>query len=111
MNEQEIMMNVADMMMQLYAAESTALRVEKMQKIFDEKHISIYKDILDVFVYDAAGKIGKAAKDALASIEEDEALSKLLKGAEFLSAVAPVNVKDARRRIAERLIYDNRYTF
>jgi alkylation response protein AidB-like acyl-CoA dehydrogenase len=111
MNEQEIMMNVADMMMQLYAAESTALRVEKMQNIFDEKHISIYKDILDVFVYDAAARIGKSARDAMASIEEDEALAKLMRGADFFSAVAPVNVKDARRRIAERLIYDNRYTF
>jgi alkylation response protein AidB-like acyl-CoA dehydrogenase len=110
-NEQEIMMNIADMMMQLYAAESTALRVEKMQKIFDEKHIAIYKDILDVFVYDAASRICKWARDAFASLEEDEALARLLKGAEYYTSVAPVNVKDARRRIAERLIYDNRYTF
>lgn len=109
--EQEIMMNVADMMMQTYAAESTALRVEKLQQSYDEKHISIYKDILDVFVHDVAARIGKSARDAMASIEEDEALTRLLKAVEFFSAVAPVNVKDARRRIAERLIYDNRYTF
>lgn len=110
-NEQEIMMNVGDMMMQLYIAESTALRVEKMQKVYDEKHIEIYKDILDVFIFDAAEKIGKFGKDALCSIEEDEALAKLLKGVDVFAAVAPVNIKDARRRIAERLIYDNRYTF
>ncbi len=110
-NEQEIMMNIADMMLQLYAAESTALRVEKMQKSYDERHIEIYKDILDVFMYDAATRINKSAKDALCSIEEDEALTGLLKAVDVLTCTAPVNVKDARRRIAERLIYDNRYTF
>lgn len=110
-NEQEIMMNVADMMMQLYVAESTALRVEKMQKIYDEKHIEIYQDILDVFVVDVAHSVCKSARDAFSSIEEDEALNKLLKATDIFTAVAPVNIKDARRRIAERLIYDNRYTF
>jgi alkylation response protein AidB-like acyl-CoA dehydrogenase len=111
MNEQEIMMNIADIMLLLYTAESTTLRVEKMQKFYDEKHIEIYKDILDVFIYDAAARINKFAKDAFCSIEEDEILSKLLKAADIYTMVEPVNVKDARRRIAERLIYDNRYTF
>ena len=111
MNEQEIMMNVADMMILLYTAESTTLRVEKMQKIYDEKHIEIYKDILDVYVFDAASRICKISRDAFCSIEEEEALARLMKATEVLTAVAPVNVKDARRRIAERLIYDNRYTF
>jgi len=110
-NEQEIMMNVGDMMMQLYAAESTALRIEKMQNIYDDKHIEIYKDILDVFVYDAAARLNKFAKDAFSSIEEGEVLHNLLKATDVFTAVAPVNVKDARRNIAERLIYDNRYTF
>jgi hypothetical protein len=111
MNEQEIMMNVADMMLLLYTSESTALRVEKLQKTYDEKHIEIYKDILNVFIFDAAAKINKFAKDAFSSLEEDETLTKLIKAVDLLTVVAPVNVKDARRRIAERLIYDNRYTF
>lgn len=110
-NEQEIMMNVADMMMQVYAAESTLLRVEKMQKYFDEKHLGIYRDILDVFLYDAAFRVMKAGSDALASCEEGEELARLNRALETFTRVAPVNVLDARRRIAERLIYDTRYTF
>ena len=110
-NEQEIMMNVADMMMQIYAAESTLLRVDKMQKYFDAKHIHIYQDILDVFTYDAAAKIGKAGKDAMSSIEEGELAKRLIRAVETFTKVAPVDVKEARRRIADRLIYDTRYTF
>jgi hypothetical protein len=110
-NEQEIMMNIADMMMQVYAAESTMLRVEKLQKYYDEHHISIYQDILDVFVYDASYRICKAASDAIASFEEGPLMEKLVHAVENLSRVTPVCVKDARRRIADRLIYDNRYTF
>ena len=110
-NEQEIMMNIADMMMQIYMCESTLLRVNKMTKYFDDKHISIYQDILDVFVYDAAAKIAKAAKDAVNSFEEGDLLKKLNRALDIFTRVAPVNVKDARRRIADRLIYDTRYTF
>jgi alkylation response protein AidB-like acyl-CoA dehydrogenase len=110
-NEQEIMMNVSDMMMQAYAAESTMLRVQKMQKFFDHKHLSIYRDILDVFVYDAAYRILKSGKDAIFSIEEGEIAEKLGRALEFFTRVAPVSVVDARRRIADRLIYDTRYTF
>jgi thiaminase len=110
-NEQEIMMNVADMMMQLYMAESTLLRVEKMRKYFDDKHITIYQDILDVFVYEAAFRIAKAGKDAINSSEEGEMQKKLNRAVDIFTRVAPVDIKEARRRIADRLIYDTRYTF
>ncbi|MFO7613291.1 MAG: acyl-CoA dehydrogenase family protein [Bacteroidales bacterium] len=110
-NEQEIMMNVSEMMMQLYAAESTLLRVQKMHKTTDDKHISIYQDILDIFIYDAAARIMKSGKDALGAIEEGDLLVRLNQAIEIFTRVAPVNVVDARRRIADRLIYDNRYTF
>jgi len=110
-NEQEIMMNIADMMMQLYVSESTLLRVDKMRKYFDEKHISIYQDILDVFVYDAAAKMAKAGKDAVNSFEEGDLQKKLNRALDIFTRVAPVNIKDARRRIADKLIYDTRYTF
>jgi alkylation response protein AidB-like acyl-CoA dehydrogenase len=110
-NEQEIMMNIADMMMQLYAAESTMLRIDKMQKFFDEKHLHIYQDILDVFTYDAAARISKAGKDAINSTEEGDQVKKLNRAIENFTRVAPVDIKEARRRIADRLIYDTRYTF
>ena len=49
-NEQEIMMSIADMVIQLFAAESALLRVDKQQKTKGEG-IAIYKDIIDAFIY------------------------------------------------------------
>jgi alkylation response protein AidB-like acyl-CoA dehydrogenase len=110
-NEQEIMMNVSDIMIQLYMAESTLLRVDKMQKYFDEKHLGIYRDILDVFVYDAAYRIAKSGKDAINSCEEGEIQKRICKAIDKLTRVCAVDVKEARRHIADRLIYDTRYAF
>jgi hypothetical protein len=109
--EQEILMNIADMMMLLYTAESTLLRVQKLQRYYDDKHLEIYQDILDVFVYDAAAKIRKFGEDAIVSYEEGELMHRLIKAVVLLTRVVPVDIKWARRRIADRLIYDTRYTF
>ncbi len=109
--EQEILMNIADMMILLYTAESTLLRVQKLQRYYDDKHLEIYQDILDVFVYDAAAKIRKFGKDAIVSYEEGELMHRLIKAVVLLTRVVPVDIKWARRRIADRLIYDTRYTF
>ncbi len=110
-NEQEIMMNIADMMLQVYAAESTLLRIEKLEKMKGEKFIQVYKSILDVFIYDASNIILKSGLDAISSFIDGKELETLHKGLIHYTRVRPVNVKDARREIADRLIYDNRYTF
>ena len=109
--EQEVQMNIADMIMQLYVAESTVLRVEKMEAIKVQKPISIYKDILDVLVYDSAALINKAGIDAVNSFAEGEDQAVLTKAMTTLTKVAGVNVKEARRRIADKLIEENRYNF
>ncbi len=110
-NEQEIMMNIADMMLQVYTSESTLLRIEKLEKMKGEKFIRVYKSILDVFIYDASSIILKSGLDAISSFIEGKELETLHKGLIHYTKVKPVNVKDARREIADRLIYDNRYTF
>lgn len=106
--EQEVLNNISDMIMNLYVAESLALRVEKLEQ--KSGNASIYKDILDVFVYDAAARISKLASDAFSSMNPAN-LDQLLHAASVLTSVKPVNVKDARRRIANKLIEDNLYKF
>ncbi|MBU2649495.1 MAG: acyl-CoA dehydrogenase family protein [Bacteroidetes bacterium] len=108
--EQEIMMNLADMMMQLYAAESTALRVEKLEKIHNSPNTPIYRDILDVFIYDAGCRIRKSGMDAIASFVDGDQFEKMYTGLHTYTRVIPVNVKESRRRIAEKIIEDNRYS-
>ena len=61
--EQEILSNISDIIMQLYAAESTMLRVKKMESLKGEDEMKVYRDILDVFVFDTAASIAKSAKD------------------------------------------------
>jgi alkylation response protein AidB-like acyl-CoA dehydrogenase len=108
-SEQEVLNNIADMMIETYVSESLALRVEKRETL--KGNAAVYKDILDVNVYDAAQKIRKSACDAVYSFASPEIAPKLVKTIEILTKVAGVNVKDARRRIADKLIEDNQYKF
>jgi hypothetical protein len=108
-NEQEIMNNIAEMMMETYLSESLALRIEKLEGI--NGAVPVYKNILDVNIYDTADKIRKSASDAIFSFASDELSPKLLKATETLARVLGINIKDARRRIADKLIEDNIYKF
>jgi len=107
--EQEIMNNIAEMMMETYISESLSLRVNKLGSIKDD--INVYKDILDVNVYDTAEIIRKSGYDAVYSFALPEDIPSLIKAIETLTRVSGINVKDARRRIADKLIADNIYKF
>jgi alkylation response protein AidB-like acyl-CoA dehydrogenase len=108
-NEQEIMNNIADMMMEVYLSESLVLRIEKLESIKGNR--SVYRDILDVNIYDASDKVRKSAEDAIYSYASADVSPRLIKAAEGLTKVRGINVKDARRRIADKLIADNSYKF
>jgi alkylation response protein AidB-like acyl-CoA dehydrogenase len=109
--EQEILASISDAIMQMYTAESTMLRVKKLEALKGEDEIKVYRDILDVFVFDAASKIAKSTKDAAYSFAFGETRELLEKGISHYTSVAGVNVKEARRRIADQLIDENRYCF
>ena len=108
-SEQEIFNNLADMITMVYISESLALRIEKLTGI--KGNVGIYKDILDVYIYDAAEKIRKFALDAIYSTLLATEAAPMVKATEILTKVAGVNVKEARRRIADKLIEDNTYKF
>ena len=107
--EQEIMMNVSDMIIQLYIAESLMLRVEKLFSIKGED--AVKKDILNTFIYDSADIIRKAGKDAVNSFADADFGAKMNNALEHLTKVAPVNTKEARQNIANYMIEENKYSF
>lgn len=107
--EQEVMNNISEMIMQTYVAESLALRVEKLEGMKGAS--GLHRDMLDVYVYDAADLVRKSAMDAVNSFATAEQSEKLCTAIEALTQVAGVNVKEARRRIADKLIEDNAYKF
>jgi alkylation response protein AidB-like acyl-CoA dehydrogenase len=110
-HEQEILFNISDMIMALYISESTLLRVEKLTGMLDAETVKMYKDILDINIYDAAAKIKKSGLDAFNSFAEGEELKSLARAINIFTEVAGVNIKEARRRIANKLIDDNKYSF
>ena len=108
-NEQEVLNNIAEMMMETYVSESLALRVDKIESL--KGNSPIYRDIVDVNVYDAASKIRKSAYDAVNSFSSPADGTSLIKAVDELTKVAGVNVKESRRRIADKLIENNAYRF
>jgi alkylation response protein AidB-like acyl-CoA dehydrogenase len=110
-DEQELLFNASNMIMDTYAAESVLLRVEKLFKMKGEANIGLYKDILDVLMYDAASRINKQGVDAVNSFAEGDEHMALLMGMKRYTKTQPVNVRLARRRIAEKMIEENRYYF
>ena len=109
--EQEILMNVANMMNDVFLAESTLLRVEKLSTIDKEHDQEVYDAILQTFFTDAKHRISKEATDALTSFAEGDLLKTMLLGLKRFSKYPPVNVKAARRKIADRMIEKNEYCF
>ncbi len=109
--EEEVMMNLADMLMQIYAAESTVYRVQKLKKIKSEADFVLYKDILDILMHDVAAVVQKAGWDAVVSYVQPEQYEKFREALYLHCKTSPSNIKDARRRIADKLIDDNAYKF
>ncbi|MGM0530569.1 MAG: acyl-CoA dehydrogenase family protein [Bacteroidota bacterium] len=110
-HEQEILNNMADIVTLTYVAESTMLRVKKKESIQTSFDKSLFRDILDVFLLDAADWIQKYALDAIYSLDAEEDLEKYRKGVIHFTAIPRFNVKEARRRIADKLIGENEYCF
>lgn len=102
--EQEILMNVADMAIETYHAESALLRLIKMVEQRGEAACQYETDIVRTYIYDAADSIGKHGKDAINSFAEGDEQRMMLLGIKRFTKVAPFNTKEAKRRIAAKLI-------
>lgn len=109
--QQEVIFNIADMLIGVYATESAVLRVQKIESIKGEQATGLYKDMIDVYTYDTAHNLAKFAHDALYSFAEGNEVAKYHQAIHVFTKVKGVNVKDARRRIADKLIDENRYCF
>jgi alkylation response protein AidB-like acyl-CoA dehydrogenase len=109
--EQEIMINITNMIMETYVTESLMYRVQKLEKMRGSEAVGLYKDILDVNCYDTSAIVLKQALDAVNSFDSGELFDKLHKTSITLTQVAGVNIKEARRRISDKLIEENKYRF
>lgn len=107
--EQEILMNIADMALLTFHAESALLRLIKLSQQKGEAACSIQADITKVYINDALDQINKAGKEAINAFADGDEQRMMLLGLKRFTKSQPYNSKEARRRIAQKLIADNGY--
>ncbi len=109
--EQEVLMNIADMLIDLYIAESLYLRVAKIAGMRGEAASEVYIQMLKTYMSDASDRIAKSGKDAINSFADGDEQRMLLMGLKRFTKTAPLNVKESRRIIAAKLLEENKYCF
>ena len=108
-DEQEILMNIADMAILTFNTESALLRVIRKMEQEGEQAASLQSDIFHCYLSDAMDRVNKAGKDAINSFATGDEQRMLLLGLKRFSKLTPFNGKDARRRIADKLIAEKKY--
>mgnify|MGYP001217518003 FL=1 len=110
-NEQEILMNISDMAIETFNAESVLLRVMKMVEEKGEANSQVYLDMMRTYLYDAADRVNKSGKDAINAFADGDEQKMILIGLKRFTKAEPFNTKDARRRIADQMIAAGKYCF
>lgn len=108
--EQEILMNLADMLIDTFQAECVLLRAMKMKQA-GHANADAATDITRTFIYDAADRISHAGKAAINAFADGDEQRMMLMGLKRFTKVAPYNTKEARRRIAAKLVEAEKYFF
>ena len=108
--EQEVVMNISDIIIQIYVAESFFLRVRKLVDTNGEESCAVKIAALKTFLYDSADKINVFGKTAINSFAEGDEARMMLMGIKRFTKVNPFNTKKARRIVADYLIAENKYT-
>ena len=110
--EQEIVMNVADMMIDTFVAESLLLRVQKLSGMSSLPVTQeVYDAMLRTVFHDTTAKMSKNATDAISSFAEGDLLRTFIMGLKRYTKYPPVNIRNTRRLVASKLIEAGGYCF
>lgn len=110
-DEQEVLMNLADMLIEGYVAESTLLRVEKLIGMKGEAACEIQKEMAIIYLHYAIEKAASAGKQAIYAFAEGDEQRLMLLGLKRFTKIAPYNLKAARRKVADHVIEKGKYPF
>src|SRR6266550_173455 len=110
-DQQEVLLGIADIIMDTYAMESAILRAQKLAASQGEAVAARYIDMTRVFCNDAVERIEARAKNTLAGMAEGDELRTLLAALRRFTKLIPMNTITARQRIADVLIEANRYAY
>jgi alkylation response protein AidB-like acyl-CoA dehydrogenase len=109
--EQEVLMYLADMVIETYVSESLQLRVEKLAGQRGEEAVQDQIDMMQVYIRDAADKIFKSGKEALNAFSDGDERRMIMVGLKRFTKTEDMNTTAARRRVAAKLIEENKYCF
>ena len=104
-------MNVSDMIIQLYQAESALLRTKKLIEKNGEDASSAQIAMTKTYIYDVMDKVNKYGKDAINSFAEGDEHKGMLLGLKRFTKIAPFNTQSARRLIANKMIEANKFVY
>lgn len=107
--EQEVLMNIADISIWTYQAESVLLRVDKMIQARGLDACQVQLAIAKTYFYDTADRIAKAGKDAINSFADGDEGRMMLMGLKRFTKTENFNPKAARQTIATYLIEQGAY--
>jgi alkylation response protein AidB-like acyl-CoA dehydrogenase len=110
-DQQEILIGIADIIMDTFAMESAILRAQKLAAAQGETAAARYLDMTRVFCNDAVERIEAHAKNTLAAMSEGDELRTLLAALRRFTKLTPMNTVAARQRIAAVLIEANKYAY
>jgi alkylation response protein AidB-like acyl-CoA dehydrogenase len=108
-DEQEILMNVADMIIEIYVAESCILRAEKLISMRGEAACKFQVNAAKVYLSETVDKVNVAGKEAIASFVTGDEMKVMMMGMKRFTKMNPINTKQLRREIAEAMIENNGY--
>lgn len=110
--QQEVLLNCADIIMDAYQMETAILRAKKYADANGVEAATSYIDMASVYCNDAIQRVEAKAKNTIVAIAEgDEGRTLLVALKRFTKNNAPINTIAARQRIAETLIAANTYVF
>jgi alkylation response protein AidB-like acyl-CoA dehydrogenase len=111
-DQQEVLVNCADIIMDAYQMETAILRAKKIAMKDGEEAAARHIDMASVYCNDAIQRVEAKAKNTIAAIAEgDEGRTLLVALKRFTKNNSPANTVAARQRIADTLIQANTYTF
>jgi alkylation response protein AidB-like acyl-CoA dehydrogenase len=111
-DQQEILLNAADIIMDAYQMETAILRAKKIAEKNGEEAAGRYIDMAGVFCNDAIQRVEMKARNTIAAMSEGDEMRTLLTALKrFTKNNSPINTLAARQRVADTLITANKYVF
>ena len=111
-DQQEVLLNCADIIMDAYQMETAILRAKKYAEKNGDEAAGRYIDMASVYCNDAIQRVEAVAKNTIAAIAEgDEGRTLLVALKRFTKNNSPINTIAARQRIADTLIAANTYVY